>query len=200
MGRRRPVDAAAARPPSYTTGSGDDPRRAARTASYADSGHDRRHRAAHRVEPHRRHEPEQSGGDHRRADLRRLGRRSRRPGRDLRGIPGAEGRARCRSGIGDHSALQAALDDVLEQKGVTVTNGSIDIPNVAPDEGLSAPFNSWMTFFGQFFDHGLDLITKGGNGTVYIPLQPRRSADHARSRRRRRHRRRSAAADAPSWR
>lgn len=27
-----------------------------------------------------------------------------------------------------------------------------------------------MTFFGQFFDHGLDLITKGGNGTVYIPL------------------------------
>ena len=44
------------------------------------------------------------------------------------------------------------------------------IPNVAPDEGLSAPFNAWMTFFGQFFDHGLDLISKGGNGTVYVPL------------------------------
>ena len=29
-----------------------------------------------------------------------------------------------------------------------------------------------MTFFGQFFDHGLDLITKGGNGTVFVPLQP----------------------------
>ena len=29
-----------------------------------------------------------------------------------------------------------------------------------------------MTFFGQFFDHGLDLVTKGGNGTVFIPLQP----------------------------
>ena len=29
-----------------------------------------------------------------------------------------------------------------------------------------------MTFFGQFFDHGLDLITKGGNGTVFIPLPP----------------------------
>ena len=27
-----------------------------------------------------------------------------------------------------------------------------------------------MTFFGQFFDHGLDLINKGGNGTVYVPL------------------------------
>ena len=44
------------------------------------------------------------------------------------------------------------------------------IPNVAPDAGLSAPFNSWMTFFGQFFDHGLDLVTKGGSGTVFIPL------------------------------
>jgi Ca2+-binding RTX toxin-like protein len=46
------------------------------------------------------------------------------------------------------------------------------IGNITPDAGLSAPFNSWMTFFGQFFDHGLDLITKGGNGTVFIPLLP----------------------------
>jgi len=46
------------------------------------------------------------------------------------------------------------------------------IPNVTPDEGLSAPFNSWMTLFGQFFDHGLDLVNKGGSGTVFIPLQP----------------------------
>jgi len=45
------------------------------------------------------------------------------------------------------------------------------IPNTAPDEGLSAPFNSWMTYFGQFFDHGLDLVTKGGSGTVFMPLQ-----------------------------
>ncbi|PTR14803.1 Ca2+-binding RTX toxin-like protein [Nitrosospira sp. Nsp2] len=46
------------------------------------------------------------------------------------------------------------------------------IPNQSPDIGLSPGFNGWFTFFGQFFDHGLDLITKGGNGTVYIPLQP----------------------------
>ena len=46
------------------------------------------------------------------------------------------------------------------------------IGNITPDSGLSAPFNSWMTFFGQFFDHGLDLITKGGSGTVFIPLAP----------------------------
>jgi beta-lactam-binding protein with PASTA domain/Ca2+-binding RTX toxin-like protein len=49
--------------------------------------------------------------------------------------------------------------------------GTLPIPDVAPDEGLSAPFNSMFTFFGQFFDHGLDLVTKGG-GTVFVPLQP----------------------------
>lgn len=55
---------------------------------------------------------------------------------------------------------------------LAITNADLaSIPNIAPDEGLSAPFNAWMTFFGQFFDHGLDLISKGGNGTVYIPLQ-----------------------------
>ncbi|GJD96086.1 peroxidase family protein [Methylobacterium iners] len=67
---------------------------------------------------------------------------------------------------------QGNLDEILADKGITVTNGSIDNLNVAPDEGLSKPFNAWMTFFGQFFDHGLDLISKGGPGvgTVYIPL------------------------------
>jgi hypothetical protein len=45
------------------------------------------------------------------------------------------------------------------------------VPNQSPDIGLSPSFNSWMTIFGQFFDHGLDLVTKGNNGTVYIPLQ-----------------------------
>src|SRR5262245_60858908 len=45
-------------------------------------------------------------------------------------------------------------------------------PNVSPDVGLSAPFDPWFTFFGQFFDHGLDLVTKGGNEIVFVPLQP----------------------------
>ena len=44
--------------------------------------------------------------------------------------------------------------------------------NEAPDAALSAPFNLWFVFFGQFFDHGLDLLQKGGSGTVFIPLQP----------------------------
>ncbi|GLO58993.1 hypothetical protein PPUJ20066_50290 [Pseudomonas putida] len=55
------------------------------------------------------------------------------------------------------------------------TNDDHDVylfENTTADAGLSAPFNAWMTFFGQFFDHGLDLVTKGGSGTVYIPLQP----------------------------
>lgn len=69
-------------------------------------------------------------------------------------------------------AAQAQFDLVLEAKGLEAENGSLIIPNVAADEGLTAPFNGWMTFFGQFFDHGLDLITKTGNGTIYIPLAP----------------------------
>jgi Ca2+-binding RTX toxin-like protein len=46
----------------------------------------------------------------------------------------------------------------------------LDLPNVAPDVGLSAPYNSWFTIFGQFFDHGLDLIGKAGS-TVMMPLE-----------------------------
>ncbi|MDZ4194963.1 MAG: peroxidase family protein [Pseudomonas sp.] len=69
-------------------------------------------------------------------------------------------------------AASAALDTLLDEFGIVVENGTVVIPNIAPDEGLTAPFNSWMTLFGQFFDHGLDLVNKGGSGTVYIPLQP----------------------------
>ena len=70
--------------------------------------------------------------------------------------------------------------------------GTLPIPNVAPDAGLSAPFNSMFTFFGQFFDHGLDLVNKGaaarsssrcsrtircsspGSPTNFMVLTPRR--------------------------
>ncbi|MBQ0919969.1 hypothetical protein KBW71_16145 [Hydrogenophaga aromaticivorans] len=62
---------------------------------------------------------------------------------------------------------------LAESKGLDISaNGSITIENLSPDIGLSPSFNGWMTLFGQFFDHGLDLIPKAGNGTVYIPLQP----------------------------
>ncbi|MEE1619985.1 peroxidase family protein [Zafaria sp. J156] len=48
----------------------------------------------------------------------------------------------------------------------------IQIPDIATDEGLSASATSLFVIFGQFFDHGLDLINKGGNGTVVVPLNP----------------------------
>ncbi len=44
------------------------------------------------------------------------------------------------------------------------------IPNVTTDVGLSPPYNSLFTFFGQFFDHGVDQTVKSG-GTVFVPLQ-----------------------------
>src|SRR6267142_7260552 len=53
----------------------------------------------------------------------------------------------------------------------TFDTSSIFIPNTTPDFGLSAPFNLMFTFFGQFFDHGLDLVNKGGSGTVIMPLK-----------------------------
>ncbi len=80
------------------------------------------------------------------------------------------------------AALRTKLTDlgiVLEEAPPPAPNATPDIlkatlyiGNVAADEGLSAPFNGWMTLFGQFFDHGLDLVAKGGHGTVYIPLEP----------------------------
>jgi Ca2+-binding RTX toxin-like protein len=85
----------------------------------------------------------------------------------------AAAQAQAQAAQADVTQAQAALNDNLEQFGIEVTdNGSLVIPNIAPDEGISAPFNSWMTLFGQFFDHGLDLVTKGGNGTVFVPLLP----------------------------
>ncbi len=49
-------------------------------------------------------------------------------------------------------------------------DGDVEIPNVAPDEGLSAPYNDMFTFFGQFFDHGLDFKSTNGQ-SAFVPLQ-----------------------------
>ena len=73
----------------------------------------------------------------------------------------------------EYIAAKTALDaNLAGQYGVQMDGNTVYLPNVSPDEGLSSPFNGWMTIFGQFFDHGLDLVAKGGNGTVYVPLQP----------------------------
>jgi hypothetical protein len=71
------------------------------------------------------------------------------------------------------AAWQALHPDEALSPDPAIANQQLStIKNLSPDIGLSPSFNGWMTLFGQFFDHGLDLITKGGNGTVFVPLQP----------------------------
>jgi len=53
--------------------------------------------------------------------------------------------------------------------GCVPAHQTLFIPNVTTDVGLSPPYNSLFTIFGQFFDHGIDKITNGGNGTVFVP-------------------------------
>jgi Ca2+-binding RTX toxin-like protein len=48
--------------------------------------------------------------------------------------------------------------------------GSVEIPNIAPAGGITPPYNSMFTYFGQFFDHGLDLI--GKSPTSFVDLTP----------------------------
>jgi Ca2+-binding RTX toxin-like protein len=54
--------------------------------------------------------------------------------------------------------------------GCVPSHETLFIPNVTTDVGLSPPYNSWFTLFGQFFDHGVDLTVKSG-GTVMVPLK-----------------------------
>src|SRR3954453_4349318 len=54
--------------------------------------------------------------------------------------------------------------------GCTPAHKTLFIPNVTTDVGLSPPFNSIFTFFGQFFDHGVDQTVKTG-ATVFVPLK-----------------------------
>src|SRR5262249_61374160 len=70
----------------------------------------------------------------------------------------------------------ANLHPVTGTFGINPAAGTLSIPNVTPDGGISAPYSTWFTLFGQFFDHGLDLITKSGAGLqqelVFITLNP----------------------------
>ncbi len=54
--------------------------------------------------------------------------------------------------------------------GCVPSHQTLFIPNVTTDVGLSPPYNSMFTFFGQFFDHGVDQTVKSG-GTVFVPLK-----------------------------
>src|SRR4051794_37333570 len=54
--------------------------------------------------------------------------------------------------------------------GCTPSHKTLFIPNVTTDVGLSPPYNSLFTFFGQFFDHGVDQTVKTGS-SVFVPLR-----------------------------
>ena len=68
-------------------------------------------------------------------------------------------------------AALAATNDAVDPVLPGETPVPVSIENVAPDAGLSPPFNSMFVFFGQFFDHGLDITTKNG-APVFMPLLP----------------------------
>ena len=59
---------------------------------------------------------------------------------------------------------------MADPPGCVPSHKTLFIPNVTTDVGLSPPYNSLFTFFGQFFDHGVDQTVKSG-GTVFVPLR-----------------------------
>ncbi len=92
---------------------------------------------------------------------------------NLTALPAYDAAVLAAATAGTPAATAAYLQDTLDNYGLTQgPEGGLFIKNLSPDIGLSPSFNSQMTFFGQFFDHGLDLITKSDTATVFIPLQP----------------------------
>jgi Ca2+-binding RTX toxin-like protein len=82
---------------------------------------------------------------------------------------------------GGNPVFACTKDPVLADDGVTVTapgvpadcvpsHKTLFIENVTTDVGLSPPYNSIFTFFGQFFDHGVDQTVKSGS-SVFVPLK-----------------------------
>ena len=81
--------------------------------------------------------------------------------------------------------------NVIDTSPRIISNLVVDM-NQAPPEATGnpgdpaifvTPFNSLFTIFGQFVDHGLDFINKGGDGIVLIPDPAGRSALQHRPRR-----------------
>src|SRR4051812_46320881 len=54
--------------------------------------------------------------------------------------------------------------------GCVPAHKTLFMENVTTDVGLSPPYNSLFTFFGQFFDHGVDQTVKTG-ATSFVPLR-----------------------------
>ena len=68
------------------------------------------------------------------------------------------------------AGIPPAADTPGVPAGCVPSHQTLFIPNVTTDVGLSPPYNSVFTFFGQFFDHGVDQTVKTGD-TVFVPLK-----------------------------
>jgi Ca2+-binding RTX toxin-like protein len=79
----------------------------------------------------------------------------------------------------DPTLNPAAAEAVRDFYGLGATDplpnfDTIGSDALIPNAGVlgGGKYNGFLVAFGQFFDHGLDFIQKGGNGTVVIPLSP----------------------------
>ena len=71
----------------------------------------------------------------------------------------------------DPELQRSANPKALATQFDVVNQPIVPIPDVAPNP-VNAPLNAFHMLFGQGVDHGLDLIDKGGSGTVTVPLLP----------------------------
>ena len=88
-------------------------------------------------------------------------------------VAAAEFPVRTQGNPGDpplHDRSRPTATPTATPDGCMPSHKTLFIPNVTTDVGLSPPYNSLFTFFGQFFDHGVDQTVKSG-GTVFVPLQ-----------------------------
>ena len=73
-------------------------------------------------------------------------------------------------------AAQEAMTDFYGDNAPPSLPGTNPNPDVAfmPTAGVlgGGRYNAWFVAFGQFFDHGLDFVEKGANGTITIALKP----------------------------
>ncbi|MCX6433719.1 MAG: IPT/TIG domain-containing protein [Actinobacteria bacterium] len=74
---------------------------------------------------------------------------------------------------GPGAALDVAsgpLAEGLQNPGATAFIPNLPPVGVLPGQPLPQPTSGMFTLFGQFFDHGLDLVGKTGNEVVIVPL------------------------------
>jgi Animal haem peroxidase/Fibronectin type III domain/RTX calcium-binding nonapeptide repeat (4 copies) len=71
---------------------------------------------------------------------------------------------------GGGGGVLPCLQTPPENTTCTPAGQTLTMPNITTDVGLSPPYNSLFTVFGQFFDHGLDFTDKTED-VVYMPLK-----------------------------